>query len=97
MQRHALCRHCTSDVRLSTNPGPFGDGMIAASPIADHIRRPNGSVKPAIGFHAAVGSDATPSDRMPFHGKSLSFAVRMKIGESRPAIESKPMFSMPAE
>src|SRR6202158_200561 len=84
-------------MRLSIQPAPLGEGSIAGSPIAYHISRPNGSVKPAIGFHAAPGCVAMPSDSQPFHGKSLSLAVRTKIGESRPATESKPIFSIPAE
>jgi hypothetical protein len=61
------------------------------------MSRPNGSLKPPIGFQAAVGAVPIPSVSQPFHGKSLSFTVRMKIGECRPAIASKPIFSIPAE
>ena len=61
-----------------------GRGQRAGSPSADHISRPNGSVKPAIGFQAAAGCAAMPSASQPFHGKSFSFTVRRKIGELRP-------------
>ena len=47
-----------------------------------------GSVIPPIGFQAAAGSPPMPRTSQPFQGKSLSFTVRMNIGELRPAIES---------
>ena len=39
---------------------------------------------PPIGFQAAAGSPPMPSASQPFQGKSLSFTVRMNIGECRP-------------
>jgi hypothetical protein len=54
-------------------------------------------VKPATGFHAAVGRVAMPTRIQPFHGKSLSLAVRTKISESKPVCESHAIFSMPWE
>src|SRR6266702_1198421 len=49
----------------------------------------------AMRFQAEAGRASMPRLSQPFHGKSLSFTVRMKTGESRPAIESIPMFSIP--
>ena len=54
-------------------------------------------MKPATGFQAAVARPATPTFSQPFHGKSLSLAVRTKISELKPRWESQPMFSMPCE
>src|SRR6266853_2249236 len=84
-------------MRLSTQPVPFGDGSRAESPTACHISRPNGSEKPAMGFHAAAGRVSMPRDSQPFHGKSLSLTVLTNIGELSPATESKAIFSIPAE
>jgi hypothetical protein len=60
-------------------------------------KRPNGSSNPPTGFHAVVGTALIPSRSQPFHGKSLSFTVRGKIGDDMPAWESNPTFSMPLE
>src|SRR6266851_9830339 len=72
---------CTSAMRLSIQPESYGAEKRAGSPIADHKRRPNRSLKPAIGFQATSGVTSTPRLSQPFHGKSLSFTVRMKTGE----------------
>ena len=56
--------------------------MAAGSAMANHIRRPNGSVKPPIGFQAAPARASSPSCSQPFQGKSLSLTVRRNIGEA---------------
>src|SRR5436305_7363465 len=81
---------CTSAMRLSIQPTSYGAENSAGSPIADHRRRPNRSLKPAIGFHAESGRASMPSANSPFHGKFFNLTVRMKSGELRPSIESKP-------
>src|SRR5712691_9526485 len=86
----------TSEMRLIIQPESYGAGSRAGSPTADHSSRPNPSLNPAIGFHAASGVLSIPSASQPFHGKFLSFTVRMNIGELRPAIESNPIFSTPS-
>ena len=83
-------------MRLSIHAGSFGEGIKAGSPTADHINCPKLSVKPAIGFQAAVGAASIPSVSQPFQGKSFSFTVRMNIDELRPVTELYEMFSMPA-
>jgi hypothetical protein len=75
----------------------IGRGQQRRSPIADHIRRPNGSEKPSIGFQAAAGGTASASASSPFQGKSLSLTERRKIAEFMPVMESNAMFSIPAE
>ena len=78
----------TSEMRLSIHADSFGEGIKAGSPTADHINRPKLSVKPAIGFQAALGAASIPSASQPFQGKSFSFTVRMNIGELKPVTES---------
>ena len=58
---------------------PFGSALLGGG---------GGSVMPPIGFQAAAGAPPVPSASQPFQGKSLSFTVRMKIGECRPSIAS---------
>src|SRR2546427_1686201 len=58
--------------RLGIQPPPYGAGSSAGSPSAAQTKRPTSSPKPAIGFHAAAGLDATPRLSHPFQGKSFS-------------------------
>src|SRR5262250_977743 len=74
-----------------------GAGNTAGSPMADQINLPAVSEKPPMGFHAADGFVAIPNLNQPFHGKSLSFTVLMKIGELKPVCESRAISSTPSE
>jgi hypothetical protein len=83
--------------RFATQLPLYGAARRAGSPRAAQSRRPAGSEKPAIGFHAAAGFVAIPRRSHPFHGKSLSLTVRMKIGAFMPSSESHATFSTPCE
>src|SRR2546430_8471106 len=66
--------------RLGIQPPPYGAGSSAGSPSAAQTRRPASSPKPAIGFHAAAGRDATPrrdrkSTRLNSSHSQISYAV----------------------
>src|SRR5262249_53780862 len=91
---HLLELDCTSAIRLIVQRASLGAASTAGSPIADHNRRPNGSVNPAIGFHAACGRPSMPSDSQPFQGKSFSLALRMNMPELSPVSESYATFSI---
>ena len=84
--------------RFGTHPLPWGEGKNAGSPSASQTSRLAGSLmKPATGFHADWGRVGMPTVSQPFQGKSLSFTVRGKIAESRPAWASWATFSTPPE
>src|SRR6266436_7070258 len=74
-----------------------GAGSTAGSPTVDQINLPALSVKPPMGFHAADAFVLIPNLNQPFQGKSLSFTVLMKIGELKPARESRAIYSTPSE
>ena len=62
-------------------------GSRPGHPLRTTSTRPKLSVKPAIGFQAALGAASIPSVSQPFQGKSFSFTVRMNIGELKPVTE----------
>ena len=88
----------STDTRFSTQWPPVGAGKRAGSPSAAHTSRDAGSAaKPPTGFHALHARPGAATSSQPFHGKSLSLAVRTKMGVSSPACPSAATFSMPRE